>query len=58
MKVYAADATRTLIEAYIVEALEAGSSDCFDSMIGYEEVFFPPHEEVLSLLVVLECEVR
>lgn len=57
VKVNAAHAARTLIEAYVVETFEAGSGDCFDAMIGYEKVFFPPHEEVLSLLIVLECEV-
>lgn len=57
VEVNATYAARTLVEAYVVETFEAGPSDSFDAMVGYEEVFFPPHEEVFSLLVVLECEV-
>lgn len=57
VKIYATYAARTLVEAYVVEPFEAGSSDCFDAMIGYEEVFFPSHKEVFSLLIILECEV-
>lgn len=49
MKVDATDGPRALIEADVVEPLEARTRDRFDPVIWHEEVFLPPHEQMLSL---------
>ena len=49
MKVDAFDATRDLVERNVVEAFETSSTDSLDSMIWNQEVFFPPHEQMLFL---------
>lgn len=49
VKVYPAHFTLDLVEADIVEALKAGATDGAHSVIGDQEMFFPPHENVLTL---------
>lgn len=49
MKVDPFDATRDLVERNVVEAFETSSTDSLDSMIWNQEVFFPPHEQMLFL---------
>lgn len=56
MEVDAFNAARHLVEADVVEALKARSAYCPDAVVWHEEVFFPAHEDVLALLVVLERE--
>ncbi len=41
-----------LVKTDVVEPLETGARDGFDAVVGHEEVLFPAHEEVFSLLVV------
>lgn len=50
------DTPVNLIKTDVVEPLEAGACDRLDAVIWHEEVFFPAHEDVLALLVVLERE--
>jgi hypothetical protein len=45
-----------LIETNIIKALETGTRDRFHAVVRHEEVFFPAHEDVLALLVILQCE--
>ena len=47
-----------LVKTDIVETLETCSRDGFDAVVGHEEVLFPAHEEVLSLLVIFQREIR
>ena len=47
-----------LIEADVVEPLEAGSRDGFHTVVRHEEVFFPAHEDVFALLVVFQRKRR
>ena len=56
MEVDAADGAGALVEADVVEALEAGARDGRDLVVRHEEVFLPPHEEVFALGKVLEGE--
>lgn len=57
MEVYPANRPFYLIEADVVESLEARAGDRPDPVIGYEEVFLPPHEDVVPLRPVSESEV-
>lgn len=57
VKVDAADATRTLIEADVVEALEASACYGLDSVIWHQEVLFPTHEEMFTLCNILKSEI-
>lgn len=57
MEVDTADSAIALVEADVVEALEAGACYRFDSMVWHQEILLPPHEQVLSLEEVLQCEV-
>jgi len=43
------DAALDLVEADVVEALEAGAVDGAHAVIGHEEVLLPAHEEVFLL---------
>lgn len=56
MKVDPTDFALDLIEANVVEALEAGSIYSPNAMIWYEEVFFPSHEYVLTLARVCDVD--
>lgn len=49
--------TLDLVEADVVEALEAGTVDRPHAMVGNKEVLLPPHEYVFFLQVLLNCEV-
>lgn len=49
VKVDAADFTLNLVEANVVEALEAGACYGADSVIGDQEVFLPPHKDGFPL---------
>ena len=57
MKVYPADLAFDLVETYVVKTLEASTSDMGDSMVGYEKVLLPPHEQMLTLSIVPIVEV-
>jgi hypothetical protein len=57
MEIYAANSTLALIEADIVEALEARPTNSAYTVIRYEEVFLPPHKNILSLCQTLNVEV-
>ena len=52
MKIDAADSTRALVEADIVESFKTGTSDGLDLVIRYQEVFLPTHEDVFPLGVI------
>ena len=56
MEINPTDTPVNLIKTDVVEPLEAGACDRLDAVIWHEEVFFPAHEDVLALLVVLERE--
>jgi len=49
MKVYAANRPLNLVEADVVEPLKTGSSDRSHSVVWDQEMFLPPHEDVLPL---------
>lgn len=56
MEVYATDSTRALIEADVVEPLETSAGDRFHLVVGHEEIFLPPHEQVFALCKVLKSK--
>lgn len=49
MEVDTVDLALDLVEAYIVETLEAGPMDGSDAMVRDEEVLFPSHPYILLL---------
>jgi len=53
-----ADSSLHLVEANVVEPFEASTGYRPHPVIGYEEVFLPPHEDVLALREILVGEVR
>lgn len=57
MEIYPADGPFDLIEANVIEPFETRSGDGPHSVIGNEEVFFPPHEHVLALRKVAVGEI-
>lgn len=57
MKVYPTNSAFNLVEANIVESLETRSRYSPHPMIRNEEIFFPPHEHVLSLREIAVGEV-
>lgn len=57
MEVNAADGAGHLVEADVIEALEAGAGDGPDAVVGHEEILLPAHEDVLALGKVLVVEV-
>lgn len=57
MEVDPAHVSRALVEADVVEAFEAGTRDGLHSMVWYQEVLLPAHEQMLALEIVLECEI-
>ena len=54
VKVNAAHLPLHLVEADVVEALEARPIDCPDTVVGNEKVLLPAHEDVLPLVHVLD----
>ena len=57
MKVNATDSAGDLVEADVVEALEAGAGNGPDAVVRHEEILLPAHEDVLALRKVLVVEV-
>ena len=49
MKVYAADFALDLIEADVIEALEACACYRLHPMVGNQEMLLPPHKDILFL---------
>ena len=58
MKVNPRDGPRDLVEADVVEALEAGAADLPHPIIRHEELLLPPHEHVLPLRHVRIPKIR
>jgi hypothetical protein len=56
MEVDPTDAAIALVEADVIEALEARTRNCLDAVVGHQEVFFPAHEYMLALLIILQRE--
>lgn len=44
-----ADSALNLVETYVVEPFEAGTTDSSYSVVRDQEMFFPSHEYILSL---------
>ncbi len=57
VKVDAAHSPGYLVKAYIVEPLEACAGDRPNTMIWYQEILLPPHEDILPLREILVVEV-
>lgn len=57
MKVDAANRALLLVEADVIEALEASARDGADAVVWHEEVFLPSHKNVLAFCIVLVIEV-
>lgn len=51
-----ADSPFLLVEAYVVEPLEASAVDGPDPMIWHKEVLFPPHEDVVFRIEVRNAD--
>ena len=51
------DHPSNLVEAYIIETLEAGSCYLFDPVVRYEELFLPAHEHILAIFTVFVMKV-
>ena len=58
MEVDPADGAVDLVEADVVEALEAGADDVAHAVVRDQEGFLPAHEDVLALVEVLVLELR
>ena len=56
MEVDTADGTIDLVEADVVESLEAGAKNLAYTVIWDEKGFFPPHEDIFALVKVLVVE--
>lgn len=57
VKVDAADISIDLVEADVVEALEAGTGDCAHTVVGNEKVLLPAHKQGVARGIVAEVEV-
>jgi hypothetical protein len=57
MEVDTAHGSLNLIEANVVESLEAGARDGSHPVVGNEEIFLPSHEHVLTLSKVTVGEI-
>lgn len=57
MEVYSTDGPRDLVEADVIKSFKASAIDARHSMIRYKEVFFPSHEQVFSVRVILVAKV-
>lgn len=49
MEIDAFDAARDLVKGDIVEALKTSSANRFDSVVWYQKVLLPAHEQVFLL---------
>lgn len=54
MEVYPADRTTALVEADVVETLEASPCDRLHSMVWNEKILLPSHEEMLALVEAVQ----
>lgn len=57
MKIDSIDNARYLIEAYVVESLEARTINLAHAMIWHQEFLFPAHEHIFAVCAVLIMEV-
>jgi hypothetical protein len=57
VEIYSANCSLNLVEADVIEAFEARTTDCSDSVIRYQEVFLPSHEYVVSLAHIWDVKV-
>ncbi len=57
MKINSSDGACNLVEAYVVESLEACTTDLSHSVIGDQEFLLPSHEHVLAIGTVLIMKV-
>jgi hypothetical protein len=55
MEVNSADAPLALVEADVVEALEAGAIDCPHAVVRDQKVLLPPHENIVLGRQVGHC---
>ena len=53
MEIYAFDAAGNLVEADVIEALEASAVDGLYTMVRNQKIFFPTHEQMFFLHPVL-----
>lgn len=58
MEVNSTDCPLHLVEANIVESLEAGARNGPHPVVWHEEMLFPPHENVLALGYILHDDLR
>ena len=49
MKIYATNFALDLVEANIIEPLETRTRNSTDSMVRYQKVLFPTHEDIVFL---------
>ena len=56
VEIDATDTAVALVEANVVETLEARTRNRLNAMVGHQEVFFPAHENMLALLIILQRE--
>jgi hypothetical protein len=49
VEIYSANLSLDLVETDVVEAFERGPGDCSDAVVRNQEVFFPPHKDMVSL---------
>lgn len=57
VKIDAADISIDLVEADVVETLEAGAGDCAHTVVGHEKVLLPAHKQCVARGIVAEVEV-
>jgi hypothetical protein len=57
MKVNSADSALTLVEADVVEAFKTCSTYGSHTVVWYQKVLFPPHENVLPLRQAVDMQV-
>ena len=50
------DTAIALVEANVIEALEARTRNRLHAVVGHKEVLFPAHKDMFALLVVLQRE--
>lgn len=58
MEIYPANIAFQLIKTNIVESLEAGAGNSPDTVIRDQEVFLPPHKDMLALIQIFVRKVR
>jgi hypothetical protein len=57
MEVNPAYRTSYLIEADVIKSFKTGPRDCANSMVWYEKILLPSHEDVFPLRIILETEI-